>query len=397
MKWFVLSWRNIWRHQRRSLLAMSIMAMGTAAILTTIGFMLASFSGLRESTIRSGLGHLQIRAAQSVIDADSLPALESALKGGNGIRFTMRRVTFEGLVSNGPNTVAVMGSGVEPEKETRLSAGFAPIVSGTGLPPQDGGDQYAALLGVGLAKKLGVGPGDGVTLLATTMNGVINAVDVKVVGTFTVGVPEIDERQVLVPLSTSQILLDTKGVSRLVVVLQDIANVEPTVAWVRAQFPAFLVSSWRDLAPFYSQVVTLYRNLFTVLGLIVLAVVLLSVTNTMLMAITERVREMGTMLALGISRARIRANFAMEGAAMGLLGGFAGLVGAAVLALAIDVMAIEMPPPPGRTLPYPLTIFIDGWSYAVVFAVIIVGGALAAWLPTARLYKLQIVEALRQT
>lgn len=397
MKWLALSWRNVWRNGRRSLLAISVMAVGALALLTAIGFILASFQGLRESTIRGGLGHLQVGQGADVIAPDDLLALEQAAASRPQVRFTLRRLVFEGLVSTGAVTVAALGSGVDPVKESRLSANFAPVVEGAGLPLEDGTDGFHAVLGVGLAAKLGVGPGDAVTLLTTTADGILNAIDATVAGTFTTGIPDLDARQVMVRLPAAQILMNTRGASRMVVVLRHEDEVAAVAGWLRAAFPDQPVHTWRDLAPFYGQVVTLYGNIFTVLGAIILLVVVLSATNTMLMAVSERVREMGTMLALGIGRTRIRVNFAIEGAMIGGLAGVVGLVAAAALALAINVAAIEMPPPPGRTMPYPLIILIDATAYAGVLAAMILAGAAAAWAPTARLGRLRVVDALRRS
>lgn len=396
MKWLIMSWRNVWRNRRRSALAISVMAVGVLALLTATGFMLASFHGLREATIRGGLGHLQVRAPEGVIEPASVNAIDGDFSTRPDVRFTMRRLVFEGLVSNGPTTVAVMGSGVDPVKESRLSSGFAPIVQGTGLPSEDEAQGFSALLGVGLAAKLGARPGDDITLLSTTVGGVLNAIDVTVVGTFTTGIPEMDARQVLVRLPAAELLLATKGASRLVVVLREHDDVGPVLAWASDRFPEFAVASWLELAPFYGQVVTLYRNIFTVLGSIILLVVSLSATNTMVMAVTERVQEMGTMLALGISRIRIRANFAMEGAVMGALAGAAGLALALAAALGVNLLDIQMPPPPGRTMPYPLIIFVDVGAYALGFAAMVLTGALSAWLPTGQLQRLPIIDALRR-
>lgn len=400
MKWLALSWRNVWRNSRRSLLAVSVMAVGALALLTAIGFILASFQGLRESTIRGGLGHLQVGEGAAVITPSDLVALERAAAERPEVRFTLRRLVFEGLVSTGAVTVAALGSGVEPIKESRLSASFAPVVRGAGLPLEgDGGEGFHAVLGVGLAAKLAVGPDDTVTLLTTTADGVLNAIDATVAGTFTTGIPDLDARQVMVGLAAAQVLMNTQGASRLVVVLGE--GNEDAVAAVagglRAAFPGHRVNTWRDLAPFYAQVVTLYGTLFTVLGAIILLVVVLSATNTMLMAVSERTQEMGTMLALGIDRARIRVNFALEGAMIGALAGVVGLAGAAGLALAVNLAEIEMPPPPGRSMPYPLIILIDPTAYAGVLAAMTLTGAAAAWMPTARLGRLRVVDVLRRS
>lgn len=396
MKWLILSWRNVWRNRRRSALAISVMSVGVVALLTAIGFMLASFHGLRESTIRGGLGHVQLTAPEGVIGPEEAARLEAILGDRPDTRLVMRRLVFEGLVSNGPTTVAALGSGIDPIKESRLSSGFAPVVAGTGLPLEDEAQEFSAVLGVGLAEKLGVRPGDSVTLLSTTVKGVLNAIDATVAGTFTTGVPDLDARQVMVRLAATESLLDTKGASRLVVVLRDHDALPGLLAGLEREYPQYISRSWAELAPFYGQVVTLYRNIFAVLGAIILLVVVLSATNTMLMAVSERIQEMGTMLALGIGRPRIRANFALEGAIMGALAGAAGLILSGALAFAVNLVGIEMPPPPGRTMPYPLIIFADVQAYGWVFAAMVAAGGLAAWLPTRQLLRLQIVDALRR-
>lgn len=399
MKWLALGWRNVWRNNRRSLLAVSVMAVGALALLTAIGFILASFQGLRESTIRGGLGHLQVGEGAAIIKPDDLVALERAAGGRPEVRFTLRRLVFEGLVSTGAVTVAALGSGVDPIKESRLSANFAPVVRGAGLPLEDGREDFHAVLGVGLAAKLAVGPGDTITLLTTTADGILNAIDATVAGTFTTGIPDLDARQVMVGLPAARVLMNTEGASRLVVVLRegDEDAVAAVAEGLRTAFPHHRVSTWRDLAPFYAQVVTLYGTIFMVLGAIILLVVALSATNTMLMAVSERIQEMGTLLALGIDRTRIRATFAVEGAMIGGLAGAVGMVCAAMLALTINLAGIEMPPPPGRTMPYPLIILIDATAYAGIFAAMVLAGAVAAWVPTARLGRLRIIDALRRT
>lgn len=116
-------------------------------------------------------------------------------------------------------------------------------------------------------------------------------------------------------------------------------------ARLRTELPGLRVEISSDLAPFYRQVVTLYRNIFMVLGVIIVAVVGLSVTNTMLMAISERIREMGTLLALGIGRGTIRGTFAFEGAIIGTLGALAGIALALTIAIAVNFANIQMPPP----------------------------------------------------
>lgn len=402
-KWLFLAWRNVGRNTRRSLLAGGIIAFGAVALLVMSGFVLASFHGLREATIHSDLGHIQI-APRGGFDpqAEALPgltpetvaAVRAAVAPLPSVRFLLPRVLFEGLASTGSRTVAVVARGVDPALEARLSTAFATVAAGQPLDSSPTADPFQALPGLDLAAALGGAPGQSLTLLATMDSGALNALDLAIRGTLHTGIPEQDARVLLLPLPAAQELLGSDRVTRLVVALSDTATTDSVAAHLRESFPDLDIRTWADLAPFYGQVVTLYRNLFTVLGVIVVAMVLLAVTNSLLMTVLERVREVGTLRAMGFSQKRLAASFALEGAVIGGLGGAVGLVLAAGLSLGITAAGIEMPPPPGRTSPYPLMIFLHGPSYAGVLGVMVLCGTLAAWLSALTAVRKPIVEAL---
>lgn len=407
MKWLSLAWRNVLRNKRRTLLSGMVFAAGTVAVLSGVGFVTASFHGLREATIAGQLGHLQLGAdgqfagiEKSQMDTGMSPqqvaTATSSLAKVTGVRFSMRRVMFEGLISAGDRTLAVVGSGVEPERETRLAGTFAAIVDGDSLPTPAESDQAKVLLAVDLARSLGVRPGDRVTVLTTTEKGALNGVDLTVAGIYRTGIPELDRRAVMMPLETSQALLDTQRVSRMVTVLKDTADTDRVAQALRADpaLKGMQVRRWIDLAPFYQQVVSLYTNIFGVLGVILIVVVLLSVSNAMLMSLLERVREQGTLRAFGIPAFRIRQNFLMEGGLVGIFGGGLGLVVAAAVALAVNFSGFLMPPPPGRSTGHPLLIFIEGDAYLLTLAGMILVGILAAGLSLLSVRRLSILEQL---
>ncbi|MEO5378855.1 MAG: FtsX-like permease family protein [Magnetococcus sp. DMHC-6] len=405
MKWLYLAARNVLRHQRRSLMAVTIVATGTAALLVALGYMLATFWGLREMTIRGELGHIQIGAPgqfdavaetplQYGLETDTVQKLQEHLKEMPGTKDVLQRLLFEGLISTGNTTVAFVGQGVEPEKEIRLAGTSLPLLSGTPLPLPTHPDQMQTLLAVDLARSLGVKPGDTVTLLSTTADGALNGIDVQVSGIYVTGVPEYDKRALLIPLPAARQLMKSERISRLVVVLKDTEATRSVQAEIAEKFSKIDTRQWLDLAPFYKKVVTLYHGIFTVMGVIILLVVLLSVTNTMLMSVMERVREMGTLMAFGFPRNRLRANFGLEGAIIGGIGGGIGLLVAAALAYGINALEWMMPAPPGRTMPVPLLIFVDGGLYTTIFFVMVALGGVAAWFPTRYIVRLNIVEAL---
>lgn len=401
MKMFQHSFRNVVRNRRRSLMASTVVAIGTMAMAMTLCFMLATFYGLGESTIRADVGHIQI-ATNGSFDADTNIAdglseddqnrIAQVLSETEGVSFSMRRILFDGLTSKGENTIAIVGRGVEPLQEMRLSGIFAPITQGR-LMSIDG-VHFEALIGERLAQKLDWEPRELLTLVGTTQSGSINAVDVLSTGAYTTGVPEKDARAVMVPLHVAAALLDTKNVSRVVVVLDDTAQTDAVLAQLQAALPDLELRDWRALDPFYNQVVTLYSNIFGILCIIIALVVLLSVSNTMMMTVMERIREIGTFRAIGFSRAEMQVGFSMEGALIGLIGALIGLTLAAVVSFGINLAGVEMPPAPGRTAPYPLIFFIDMGIYASVALVMVLCGTLGVVWPARKSTGMPIVEAL---
>src|SRR5204862_3955412 len=118
------------------------------------------------------------------------------------------------------------------------------------------------------------------------------------------------------------------------------------------------IRTWDDLALRYHQVRELFGRIFAVLTLIVSVMVVFGITNTMTMAIFERTREIGTVMALGTRRRGVVAMFVLEGFVLGVLGALAGLALGVVLAKAISAIGIQLPPPPGSTRGFLVQIFV---------------------------------------
>src|SRR5204862_757560 len=118
------------------------------------------------------------------------------------------------------------------------------------------------------------------------------------------------------------------------------------------------IKTWDDLALRYHQVRELFGRIFAVLTLIVSIMVVFGITNTMMMAIFERTREIGTIRALGTRRRGVIGMFVLEGTALGVLGGIAGVILGIVLAKIVTALGIQLPPPPGSTRGFAVQIFV---------------------------------------
>lgn len=405
MQWWTLAQRNVLRNARRSLLLAGTIAVGTVALLLFVAYIAASLNGLKESTIRGGLGHAQLSApAQSDGYAEQqlqfgltphdLTRIDTILTQNAHVRRIVPRLAFSGLVSNGPRTVNFAGTGVNPERESQAFGAFQTLSAGSALNGTTSG-HYQAIIGVEMARRLAVQPGQSLTLMTTTVNGSINAIDLEVVGLVATGIPETDLYLLQIPLTTAQELLRTDKISTVSVLFDDTDHAPAISIQLQQALGAEIrLYTWQELAPLYSQVLALFRTQFVVFGLIICIIVFLGVATMTLTTIYERAREIGTLRSMGISHVAIRRLFVYE--AM-LQGGFGALVGGAVAWLAtlvINAAHIELAAPPGRNVGVVLNMmWVPQYSAAIVCALPLVA-MLAAWLISRRISRMPIMQTL---
>jgi putative ABC transport system permease protein len=302
------------------------------------------------------------------------------------------------MVSRGDRSDAFVAVALEPDRERRMNLEVK-LRGGSNLPdaaPRPGED--AVLLGTGLARALGASPGDAVTLTAMTADGTLNALDATVAGLVTTGLVDLDTRLLKMHLATGERLLGTDRVSSVVVGLDDTSQTEDVRAAVgrvlRGHEPPLVLTDWKERAPFYGQVRALYAGIFWFLGVIVFVLVCLANSNTLLMSVMERVREFGTLLAIGTSRTQVAAIVVLEALWLGFLGALAGDLLAWALVLAINAADIRMPPPPGAVAGIELRLVPHAWDFAAVVGLMLVVLAVAAAFPVVRSVRLRIVDAL---
>ncbi|MFN0316671.1 MAG: ABC transporter permease, partial [Burkholderiales bacterium] len=237
-------------------------------------------------------------------------------------------------------------------------------------------------------------PGTGLTLLSTTTAGSLNALDVMVKGIVTLGVPEIDKRLVYTDLATAQALLQTDKASTLSVYLHDTEETDAMRATVAGVYPGNALQTWHDQAFYYVAVKGLYNRIFGLLGIVIVIMVLFAVSNTLVMAVMERTREIGTLRALGTLPHQIVRVFALEGFILGLAGVAVGILFALGTSVFFSVAGFQMPPPPGRSVGYPLFVNVSSGLYLITASTIVTLSVAAAWFVSRKASRKPIVEAL---
>ena len=270
------------------------------------------------------------------------------------------------------------------------------LVSGRWLA---GTDERGVVLGSGLARALKVKAGDTITLLATTPDGVLNAIDATVTGLADIPIKELDERYLATTLGLASELLVASGrVSKLTIVLREPADAPSALARLLAGLSregiALAGRTWEELATFYRQVRMLYIGIFGFMGLVLVVVVLLAAANTMMMAAAERTREIGTLRALGTRPSAIRRMFIAEGFILAVLGCLGGALVALAVRAGLNHAGLTLPPPPGVSHGVPLHVNLYLTAYAA--GALAMGATLvaASWFPARRASRMSIIEAL---
>ncbi|HJU84347.1 MAG TPA: FtsX-like permease family protein, partial [Holophagaceae bacterium] len=380
-----LALRNVLRQRRRTALTLLVVAAGFMALALAAGFMAQTFQGLSDAAIRGGLGHLQVMDARALKDQED-QSLQLALPDGEGLAERLRRdpavaevlprIEFMGLLSNGARSVAYLGKGVDPAREPRFMACLDQVKDGTKASGGAGSRWLSAdpgarevILGLGLARSLQASVGSQLTLMSTTKDGALNAVDVEVVGLQDLGLRELNDRALTVSLDTAAALLDAGPMrSRLSVVLKRPEPLEAGRAAVaRLAGPGAAVVPWTELAAFYKQVRLLYFAIFGFMGLVLFLVVLLATANTLLMSVMERVREFGVLRAMGLQPEQLVGLLQWEGALLGLFGSLLGFGATLLLRAGANALHLQMPAPPGTSHGYELNIHFVPLVYLAVF------------------------------
>lgn len=400
LSWLKFAFYNTLRNRRRSAVTVTVAALGTAAILLAGGFAYSTYEGLAQISARS-TGHLIIGKPQHFTSDQDVPlqyglddaaSLQAKILADPAVRYVLPRIEYSGLISNGDKSTIMLAVGIDPDAEFSVKGPTLDLKKGELI--QTDSAEAEIVLGEGLARSLKAQPGSSLTLMASTTDGALNAVDVTVKGIVSTGVPDLDKRLVYSNIKTAQKLLNTKRVSSLGVFLNSMEATMPAQARLAGVFPELTVQNWLEQAFFYKSVRDLYNRIFGALGAIISVIVVFVVANAMAMAIIERTREIGSLRAMGTLPGQLIRSFSFEGMFLGGAGAALGAVLAISIALLLTVFPVQMPPPPGRSSGYPLLISIDVAMYVVTLVTMVVLSMLSSAFIARQTLRQPIVDAL---
>jgi putative ABC transport system permease protein len=243
---------------------------------------------------------------------------------------------------------------------------------------------------------LGAKVGDKVVLLVTRRSGALGGVDAVINGIFSTASRAYDDVAIHVPFVLANEMLDADGAHAWVVYLDATRNTRLVTQHLTAKLSSDLkVIPWYDAADFYHKTMRLFSRQVLVMKIIIAMVVVLAISNTMMMAVMERISEIGTAMALGVRRARVLTRFLGEGLFIGILGGMAGVALGAVLAAGISKIGIPMPPPPGMARGFVGEILVTPGLVFDAVLLALLTALIASAYPAWKASRMVIADALR--
>lgn len=347
-----MAWRNIWRNRRRTLLTIAAVAFASALLVFMLSFQFGSYDTMINASVRIHTGHLQVQAEgyqdrQRIRQVVENPdAVAGVLEKIPGVVAHTKRARAFCLVSSNDRTYGVMVIGIDPAAEAEVTTIETLVRSGRYLDPADG-DQ--GLIGGFLAENMKVSAGDELTLLGQGMDGSVAATVIQVQGIFRSGMADFDRGVVLMPLARFQEIFSMgQSVHEVVALgsrLGDIPRIAGTTARTLSALPEgdhLAVLQWQDLMPGLAQGIAMDLVGGLIMYLVLIMVVAFSILNTFLMAIFERTREFGVLMAIGTTPGRLVRLMLVESAAMTLIGVGAGILAGAGITLYFQAHGIDV-------------------------------------------------------
>ena len=407
-KWIIIAFRNIFKNKRRSFVTVAAIAVGFAAVGLFRGYAADTYDGLRASAIRGeGLGHLTIYKEgwlkNGHVDPDlymhtkkEIVNIIDLVEEEDEVILATPKIHVSGLVTNGAVSTIFLAEGLVPEDDRTIRGSMLSFRPVTG-DMLDTKRPYGVEMAEDLAKLLDLKPGMDAVVMAGTLDGQMNALDIHVSGVYDTGVPATNDKYIRFPFDYAQSLYDTQKSEKIIVLLDDWRNTEIVKDRLLDQLKAAglpcAIKTWNELSVFYTNVRGMFDMIFMFLFFIVFIIVVMSVVNTMGMAVLERTREIGTLRALGLKRKGVRTLFALEGAMIGFFGSILGLI-INIIVWATITMVSPTYTPPGVSSPVPLEIKLEPSVFIFLVAFLVFLSLIAAILPARRAARQNVVDAL---
>ncbi len=399
-----IAWRNVWRSKIRSLVILFAMALG---IFTGI-FNGAFYNGMANQRINSAIAteasHLQVHNAGYLTDPSeknfiaNATALTQSILGLDSVQASSQRFIVQGMIQSPTTSTGVKVFGIQPQKEKAVTNIFEHITQGDYFETTK---RNQVVIGQKLADKLKIKMRSKVVLTFADSSGYLSGASFRVSGIYQTSNTQYDGMNIFVRATDLCPLygVDTLAAHEIAVLLKHPDAVPATLKQLKASYPDLDVQDWRALLPSVAILESSLDISMYIFMVIILLALAFGIVNTMLMAVLERTKELGMLMAIGMTRRRVFRMILSETVLLSLLGGIVGIaIGIVFTAITAQTgISIAAFSEGIGALGYDSTVYPYLRIKDVVLVVILVffTGLLAAIYPAFKALKLKPAEAIR--
>lgn len=400
-----IAWRNVWRNKTRSIIIITSIALGLVVGVFYMAFMQGMVDARIESATKSELAHLQIHAPHFLDNNESslvikdVQQLTSKIQKNSSVKAASYRLVAESFVMAAHGTGGGRLVGIVPEMEKQVTDIAEHLIDGTYL--KKNGRMPPVLIGEKLAKNLNLKVGSKITIQLVDLNGDLSSKGFRVGGIYKTSNTGFDEIYLFVNYDELQAQLGTTPeVAHEIAILADGGDqadlLKPAIEKLAA---ALEVKTWKELSPEMSLLTDSMNQYMYVFILIILLGLCFGIINTMLMAVLERTKEIGMLMAIGMNNCRIFTMIILESVMLTITGGIFGIGLGTAITKFFETTQIN------------LSMFSEGlesYGYAavvytslkpemlfIISILVILTGLLSAIYPARKALKLNPAEATR--
>jgi len=331
MNYFKMAWRDLGRNKRRTALSMTAVSLGLALTILVSGFISGMIDGAMRDGVRTTTSHVQLRAAdfdenkQSLLAAELIAdpeAVAAQVATVPNVLGATPVLWSSGVLSGRNESTGMQIMGIQPDALFNQTLAGS-IVAGQMISPDDRGE---LLLGQRLAEDMGLTVGDRVSLAVGTADGLPQEGIFTIKGLFNTGFPGMDNGTVYLPLNQAQAITGTGDRASAIFITAPELEDAPAIGAALEGVPGLTAVTWEQMNAGLLATMDSAMAIYSILYGIVILVVAVVITNTLLMDVFERTREMGILAALGMKNRQIMAMYLTEATILGVIGIAIGII-----------------------------------------------------------------------
>lgn len=400
-----ISWRNIWRHPGRSGVLLASIIAGLWAGVMIIGLMNGMFLQRMDYLIDSEITHAQVHHPEFLTEGYSrlyIPnheEIDEWLREDTRVRSHTLRTITDGMLQSPVKTSGTRIRGIDPERERETTTFHENIIDGEYL---DSSIRNPVLVGKRLADTHNLEIGDRVVLTFEDINNELTSAAFNIAGIFESASPQYDDSNVFVNSEDIiRLIADRPVFHEIAMMLHREDDAEAVVTGLNERFSGIEAQTWYELSPEIRMMVEFGGAMLYIITLIIMLALAFGILNTMLMALFERMREIGVLLSIGMSRIRIFLMIMLEATILTLTGALAG-IGLAWLSIRqlsesginLEMFASGLAEIGWDHIIYP---FVESSEFVAIVIFVIVITILATLYPAVKAMRVNPLEAARDT